>query len=83
MLLRLHEWLLCHSQGLIGSQWSSDLAVVDVAVAVVSIAVVGGVVVVVNSAVTTDVTVCWPGGWAGAPKSSHHVHHLVDILFSS
>ena len=62
MLLRLHDWLLCHSQGLIGSQWSMDLTVVDVAVAVVSIAVVGGVVVVVNSAVTTDVTVCWPGG---------------------
>ena len=58
MLLRLYDWLLSHPQGLIGSQWSSVLTVV----AVVSIADVGGVVVVVNSAVPTHVTACWPGG---------------------
>ena len=59
MLLRLYDWLLSHPQGLIGSQWSSVLTVV--AVAVVSIADVGGVVVVVNSAVPTHVAP-WSGG---------------------
>ena len=32
LLLRLHDWLLCHPHGWIGGHWSSDLAVVDVAV---------------------------------------------------
>ena len=45
-------------------------------VAVVSTAGVVGVVVVVNPAMPAHIAACLPG-------SSHHVHHLVDIMFSS